>query len=120
MYIKVQTSSSDEFYLERDELDGVDLHLRIGAIELFSLVSTYPWNFLRPLLLIAAERIKSQGRVLEISSIIIEQNFDKCRQQVQGWEEGFLSCSREIQNSYVFDGCKLFGQDLQIQSNSQE
>ena len=70
--------------------------------------------------MIATGRIKNQGRALEISSIIIEQNFDKCRQQVQGWEEGFLSCSRDLQNSCVLDGCNLFGQDLQIQSNSQE
>ena len=36
LYIKVQTSYSNEFYLERDDLDGVDLHLQMVGIELFN------------------------------------------------------------------------------------
>lgn len=97
--MKVQTSYSDDFPLKRDEfyaprgipftVDGVELDLRMRGFEFFSWVSTYTLDFPRPLLLKATGRIKFQGKVLEPSSTnIIEQNFEKNRQDVEMLEKG--------------------------------
>ena len=50
----------------------------------------------------------------------MEQSFDKNKQEVQGWEEGFSSCSRDLKHYRGLHGFKLLGLDLQLHSNSRE
>ncbi|XP_061346271.1 protein TIC236, chloroplastic-like [Gastrolobium bilobum] len=98
LYMKVQTSYSDDLPLKSEEfyapraipftVDGVEFDLQMRGFEFFSLVTTYMLDFPRPLLFKATGRIKFQGKVLEPSSPIIEQNFDKNGQHVQLLEKG--------------------------------
>ncbi|XP_019414960.1 PREDICTED: uncharacterized protein LOC109326680 isoform X1 [Lupinus angustifolius] len=93
LYMKVQTSYSDDFSLKREDfyapraipftVDGVELDLHMRGFEFFSLVSTYTLDFPRPLLLKSTGRIKFQGKVLKPSSTVVEQNSEKNRQHVQ-------------------------------------
>ncbi|KAK7283049.1 hypothetical protein RIF29_12289 [Crotalaria pallida] len=97
LYMKVQTSYSDDFSFKREELyapraipftvDGVELDLHMRGFEFFSLVSTYTLDFPRPLLLKSTGRIKFQGKVLKPSSTVIEQNSDKNRHHAQMLEK---------------------------------
>ncbi|TKY74672.1 hypothetical protein E2542_SST03435 [Spatholobus suberectus] len=98
LYMKVQTSYSDDFSLKREEfcarraipftVDGVEFDLHMRGFEFFSLVTTYTLDFPRPLILKATGRIKFQGKVLKPSTTTIEQNFDKNKQHVQMLEKG--------------------------------
>ncbi|RDX99770.1 hypothetical protein CR513_17133, partial [Mucuna pruriens] len=98
LYMKVQTSYSNDFSLKREEfyapraipftVDGAEFDLRMREFEFFSLVTTYTLDFPRPLILKATGRIKFQGKVLKPSTTIIEQNFDKNKQHVQMLEKG--------------------------------
>ncbi|XP_020207319.1 uncharacterized protein LOC109792326 isoform X2 [Cajanus cajan] len=98
LYTKVQTSYSDDFSLKRVEfyapraitftVDGVEFDLHMREFEFFSLVTTYTFDFPRPLVLKATGRIKFQGKVLKPSTTTIEQNFDKNKQHVQMLEKG--------------------------------
>jgi len=87
LYLKVQTSYSDNFSLRREEFNaprtipfivgGVDFDLHMHGFEFFSLVTPYMLDFPRPLILKAAGRVKFQGNLLKPSTTIIKQNFDK-------------------------------------------
>ncbi|PSS17794.1 Fe(3+) ions import ATP-binding protein like [Actinidia chinensis var. chinensis] len=80
---KVQTSYSDEYWLNRKEYDvkaampliveGVELNLRMRGFECFSLVSSYSFDSLRPMHLKATGRIKFQGKVIKPFHITDEQ-----------------------------------------------
>ncbi|KAL5144978.1 hypothetical protein HKD37_06G015148 [Glycine soja] len=98
LYMKVQTSYSDNFSLKREEfyapraipftVSGVEFDLHMRGFEFFSLVTPYTLDFPRPLILKATGRIKFQGKILKPSTTVIEQNFDKNKQHVQMLEKG--------------------------------
>ncbi|KAK7351417.1 hypothetical protein VNO77_10862 [Canavalia gladiata] len=98
LYMKLKTPYSDNFSLKREEfyapkaipliIDGLELDLHMHGFEFFSLVTTYTLYFPRPLLLKATGRIKFQGKVLEPTTTIIGENFDKKKQHVQMLEKG--------------------------------
>ncbi|KAL6980146.1 hypothetical protein U1Q18_021795 [Sarracenia purpurea var. burkii] len=79
----VQTSYPDEYWLNRKEYDvkaampiivkGVELDLRMRGFEFFSLVSSYSFDFLRPMHLKATGRIKFYGKVIKPCDITDEQ-----------------------------------------------
>ncbi|XP_028103710.1 uncharacterized protein LOC114302829 isoform X3 [Camellia sinensis] len=83
LFAKVQTSYPDEYWINRKEYDakgaipiiveGVELDLRMRSFEFFSLVSSYPFDSLRPIHLKATGRIKFQGNVVKPFDIIDEQ-----------------------------------------------
>uniref|UniRef100_A0A5B7AB30 Translocation and assembly module TamB C-terminal domain-containing protein n=1 Tax=Davidia involucrata TaxID=16924 RepID=A0A5B7AB30_DAVIN len=82
---KVQTSYPDEYWLNREEyemkapmpliVEGVELDLRMRGFEFFNLVSSYPFDSLRPMHLKATGRIKFQGKVIKPFSLADEQVF---------------------------------------------
>ncbi|KAH1252909.1 hypothetical protein GmHk_04G009734 [Glycine max] len=98
LYMKVQTSFSDNFSSKREEfyapraslftVGGVEFDLHMRGFEFFSLVTPYTLDFPRALILKATGRIKFQGKVLRPSTTIIEHNFDKNKQHVQMLEKG--------------------------------
>lgn len=83
LFAKVQTSYPDEYWINRKEYDakgaipiiveGVELDLRMRSFEFFSLVSSYPFDSLRPIHLKATGRIKFQGNVVKPFDITDEQ-----------------------------------------------
>ena len=107
LYRKVQTSYFDDFDLKGNEfyaltaipftVNEMELEPHRHGLELFSLVSSYPFNFLRPMLLRATRRIKFQGKFSEISNTILEQNLDRDKLNVQGLKE----VSNRIQQNLI-------------------
>ncbi|CAK9179201.1 unnamed protein product [Ilex paraguariensis] len=83
LYTKVLTSYQDEYPSNQREYDvraavpltveGVELDLRMRGFELFSLVSSYAFDSLRPVHLKAAGRVKFQGKVIKPFSITDEE-----------------------------------------------
>ncbi|CAK8568700.1 unnamed protein product [Lathyrus sativus] len=78
LYMKAQTSSSDDFSLTSEELCApkvipftvykIEFDLNMHEFEFFRLVTTYTLDFPRPLLLKASGRVKFQGKLLEKGS----------------------------------------------------
>ncbi|KAJ8751742.1 hypothetical protein K2173_025919 [Erythroxylum novogranatense] len=83
LYSKVQTSYLNEYWLDREVLDlkgkvpfiveGIELDLRMRGFEFFSLVSSYPFDSPRPTHLKATGRIKFQGKIVRLSSILCDK-----------------------------------------------
>lgn len=102
LYVKVQTSYSDDFSLTRKEfcsprtvpftVDGIEFDLHMYEFEFFNLVTTYPLDIPRPLLLKATGRVKFQGKLLEPSCTMMEQNFDQNGQHLHILEIGSGDC----------------------------
>lgn len=79
LFTKVQTSYPyEEDWLNKSQFDvrpampviveGVELDLRMRGFEFFNLVSSYAFDFLRPIHLKATGRIKFQGKVVKSST----------------------------------------------------
>ncbi|KAK7311846.1 hypothetical protein RJT34_10254 [Clitoria ternatea] len=99
LYMKVQTSYTDDFSLKNEELEfyaptipftvsGVEFDLRMHGLEFCSLVTTYMLDFPRSLPFKATGRIKFLGKFLEPSTTIIDQDSDKNEQHGQMLEKG--------------------------------
>ncbi|KAK7410301.1 hypothetical protein VNO78_00981 [Psophocarpus tetragonolobus] len=96
LYMKVQTSHSDNFSLKREEFyapraipfDEVEFDLCMRGFEFLSLVTPYTLDFPRPLNLKATGRVKFQGKVLKPCSTSIEQSFDENKKHVQMLKKG--------------------------------
>jgi hypothetical protein len=101
LYIKVRTSRSDDISLTREEFcpkatpftfDGIEFDLNMHGFEFFRLVTTYTLDFPKPLLLKATGRVKFQGKLLEPSCAMLEQNFDKDGELLHILENGSAYC----------------------------
>ncbi|XP_058785828.1 protein TIC236, chloroplastic-like [Vicia villosa] len=78
LYMKAQTSSSDDFSLPSEDfcapkvipfnVDKIEFDLNMHEFEFFRLVTTYTLDFPKPLLLKASGRVKFQGKLLEKGS----------------------------------------------------
>ncbi|RWR73231.1 Protein of unknown function DUF490 [Cinnamomum micranthum f. kanehirae] len=84
LYMKVQTSYSDEYYwLSRKDsglrngasltIEGVELDFRMRGFEFLNLISSYSFDSPRPMHLKATGRIKFQGKILK-ETRITDQN----------------------------------------------
>jgi hypothetical protein len=101
LYIKVRTSRSDDISLTREEFcpkatpftfDGIEFDLNMHGFEFFRLVTTYTLDFPKPLLLKVTGRVKFQGKLLEPSCAMLEQNFDKNEELLHILENGSAYC----------------------------
>jgi len=101
LYMKVQTSHCDDISLTREEfcpksiaftVDGIEFDLHMHEFEFFRLVTTYTLDFPKPLLLKATGRVKFQGKLIEPSCAMMEQNFDKNGQHLHILEKGIADC----------------------------
>ncbi|CAI8599704.1 unnamed protein product [Vicia faba] len=102
LYMKAQTTNSDDFSHTSEELcapkvipficDKIELDLNMHEFEFFRLVTTYTLDFPRPLLLKATGRVKFQGKLLEPSYTVMEQNFDENGQHLHMLEKGSPDC----------------------------
>lgn len=100
LYTKVLTSYPDVYWLDKREygsnapmpltVEGVELDLRMRGFEIFSLVSSYAFDNLRPMHLKATGRIKFQGKVIRPFSPNDEQllDFEKNMENVSFKDNG--------------------------------
>lgn len=100
LYMKIQTSYLDEYWLNREvfdaqsvipfSIDGVELDLRMRGFEFLSLISSYHLDSPRPMHLKATGRLKFLGKVFKPCSITNEQNsgFETNQQLMEMQDKG--------------------------------